>query len=222
MCHATILSYSGGCFKTLPFLIDGFNLYHSVLDVKHIHGVLTKWLNIYSLCNSFLYIIGSGATLKKIYYFSAYAHHLNAPDVIQRHTDYIECLKSTGIEPILGRFKPKTIRCPHCRRTFEKNEEKETDIAIATKLFEVLANNECESVVLVTGDTDIVPAIKTVIKQFPCNTVLFAFPFSRKSKELKRLAPRSFNIRVDSYTANQFDDPVMLSNGNTIFKPSTW
>jgi uncharacterized LabA/DUF88 family protein len=205
------------------FLIDGFNLYHSILDIKYHHpGLIVKWLNIQAFCHSFLHIINPTATLEKVYYFSAYAYHLADPGIIKRHQDYIKCLESTGIEPILSRFKPKHTFCSLCKRDFVKHEEKETDVAIATKLLEVLGQKQCETVVLVTGDTDIVPAVKTVNKQYPPNTVLFAFPFGRYSKELDKLAPKSFKIRVDSYTSNQFDNPVVLSSGNRIFKPATW
>ena len=205
------------------FLIDGFNLYHSILDIRYHHkGLLLKWLNIHSFCSSFLHIIGTGTRLEQIYYFSAYAYHLQDPGVIQRHMDYIECLKSTGIEPILGRFKEKTINCPRCNNTFMKHEEKETDVAIGTKLLEVLVNKQCETVVLMIGDTDIVPAIKIANSLFPSNTVLFAFPFGRKNNELKRIAPKSFKIGLKSYVNNQFLNPVVLAGGNTIYKPASW
>ena len=205
------------------FLIDGFNLYHSTLDIKFHHkGLLVKWLNIHGLCDSFLHNVGNRATLEKIYYFSAYAYHLNDPSIIQRHSDYIECLKSTGIEPILGRFKPKPTKCTLCKREFVKHEEKETDVAIASKLMEVLGKKECETVVLVTGDTDIVPAIKTANSLFPGNLVLCAFPFGRKNKELQQIAPRSFKIRLKSYVNNPFPNPVVLANGAEIYKPASW
>jgi len=212
-----------GAMNRVIFLIDGFNLYHSIVDIRNHHkGLLVKWLNIYSLCRSFLPIIGVGSTLGKIYYFSAYANHLKDPGVTQRHADYIECLKSAGIEPILGRFKCKTVDCPVCNSVFVKHEEKETDVAIATKLLEVLTLKQCETVVLVTGDTDLVPAIKTAKSLFPGNTVLFAFPFARKNKELANIAPNSFKIHVNSYMNNQLPNPVVLSGGKTIFKPSDW
>jgi len=205
------------------FLIDGFNLYHSVLDIRYHHkGLLVKWLNIHDLCDSLLHNIDTKATLEKIYYFSAYAYHLNDPGVIQRHSDYIECLKSTSIEPILGRFKRKPINCTLCKREFIKHEEKETDVAIASKLIEVLEKKECETVVLVTGDTDIVPAIKTANSLFPDNLVLCAFPFGRKNKELQQLSPRSFKIRLNSYVNNQFLDPIVLADGTAIYKPASW
>ena len=41
--------------------------------------------HIFALCKSYLYITGKRATLEHIYYFTAYAYHLNDPGVIQRH-----------------------------------------------------------------------------------------------------------------------------------------
>jgi uncharacterized LabA/DUF88 family protein len=205
------------------FLIDGFNLYHSILDIQYHHpDIHVKWLNIYNFCFSFLHIINTKASLEKIYYFSAYATHLNDHDTIKRHSNYIDCLKSTGIEPILGRFKPKIVNCPYCKKGFEKHEEKETDVAIAIKLIEVLAKNECDIVVLVTGDTDVIPAINTAKSLFQNKSVLCAFPFGRKNKELQNVAPQSFKIGINSYINNQFPNPVLLRNQTQLYKPSTW
>jgi hypothetical protein len=61
----------------VTFLIDGFNLYHSVrraqIDLKNPH---LKWLDIRGLLTSFISVFGKEATLEEIYYFTAYAHHL--------------------------------------------------------------------------------------------------------------------------------------------------
>ncbi|MBM4176198.1 MAG: NYN domain-containing protein [Ignavibacteria bacterium] len=70
------------------FLIDGFNLYHSIVEAsKDLNGASTKWLNLNSLCNSFLHIVGGKAQLQKIYYFSALATHLihYSPDKVEKH-----------------------------------------------------------------------------------------------------------------------------------------
>jgi len=144
--------------------------------------------------------------------------------VVERHTDYIECLKSTGIEPVMGDFKSKKVICSHCHKEFRKHEEKVTDVGIGVKLIEVFANKDCETVVLITGDTDVRPAIETAHRMFPYNEVLVAFPFNRKNDELKLVAPRSFKIHVDSYKNNQLPPRVMLVGKTirTINKPSAW
>jgi hypothetical protein len=72
------------------FLIDGFNLYHSVKLASYALGLNeagTKWLDLTSLCQSYLHLFGKSAVLHEIYYFSAFAKHLEAskPDVTARH-----------------------------------------------------------------------------------------------------------------------------------------
>ena len=204
------------------FLIDGFNLYHSVVDIgKEDIGCNVKWLDIYSLCKSFLPLIDKYATIESVYYFSALAHHLNDPDITKRHQDYIECLCETGISIQLSRFKEKTITDSQGRKII-RHEEKETDVAIASQLFEVLYKGICDCVVITTGDTDLAPAVKTVKKLFPDKYIIFAFPYNRKSEELAMLAPGSFKIRKGRYIKHQFQNPFELSNGTKIFKPPSW
>jgi len=58
------------------YLVDGFNLYHSVSDASLDLQATTKWLNIKKLCESYLPSqVGKGAVLKDIYYFSAYTQN---------------------------------------------------------------------------------------------------------------------------------------------------
>jgi len=203
------------------FLIDGFNLYHSTADLARSRGLHVKWLNIYSLCSSFLHLISRDAAIAEIHYFSALAYHLNDPNVIKRHQDYIECLKSTGIIPEMGRFKPKGVICPLGGK-FTKHEEKETDIGIAAKLFEIMSNDKCDTAVLVTGDTDLTPAVETCKRLFPTKAMRFAFPYRRDNLELKTLLPDSFKIHAGSYMQHLFPDPVRLPDGTEISKPTSW
>ncbi len=205
------------------FLVDGFNVYHSTRDIsRDFKGLRVKWLNIHSLCSSFLYLISKDARLEHIYYFSAFAFHLNDRDVIRRHQNYIKCLEATGVTAELGRFKPKDIDCPHCNKQFKRYEEKETDVAIGIKLFQVLFSNECDTVVLVTGDTDLVPAVKTSKRLFPNKSILFIFPYRRKNSELTQIATATYKITKDSYVRHQFPDPFVLPDGTKIQKPTCW
>jgi len=209
----------------VTFLIDGFNLYHSVRTAQyHLDGVSTKWLDIKSLFKSYLHLFGKDAELEEIYYFSALATHLEAtnPDVTKRHRDYIQCLHESGIITEIHRFKRKTVWCSTCRRDHVKFEEKETDVAVAVKLFELFYRDKCDTITLVTGDTDIVPAIKTANAIFPFKQVVCAFPYQRKNRELAHLAPGSFEIKKGQYAKYQFPDPFITSRGNKISKPSHW
>lgn len=108
----------------VAFIIDGFNLYHSVRDAANDMGgnASTKWLDIKSLCSSYIYLFGKTASLTEIYYFSALTKHLEAskPDVTRRHQNFIQCLEATGIITELNRFKRKTVRCHSCKCVFSK------------------------------------------------------------------------------------------------------
>ena len=97
------------------FIVDGFNLYHSVEVAARQLGLGsrgTKWLDLRKLCASYLHAIGAGAEIQQICYFSALAKHLEAtkPDVTRRHRTYIQALESTGVVVQLSRFKAKEIR----------------------------------------------------------------------------------------------------------------
>lgn len=52
----------------VTFLVDGFNLYHSVKEAQRdMNGVSTKWLNIRALCQSYIHHFGKDAQLGEIY-----------------------------------------------------------------------------------------------------------------------------------------------------------
>lgn len=207
------------------FLIDGFNVYHSAIAASSkLGGASTKWLDLFSLCNSYLPIVGKNARIYKVFYFSALAIHLQAnnPGKVQRHKDYIECLKSTGVLIELSRFKEKEIECFHCGNKIKRHEEKETDVAIAVKLIDLLFTDEIEAAVLVTGDTDLSPAVITAKRLFPSKRIIFAFPYGRRHNDLVKLAPGSFSIKPKQYYRHQFPDPVVLENKRLINKPASW
>jgi len=95
-------------------------------------------------------------------------------------------------------------------------------VAIAAKMFEILFNDECDTVVLVTGDTDLAPAVKTANRLFPNKKVIFAFPYRRKNEELARIAPGSFKTHPANYIKHQLPDPFALSDGSKVPKPPSW
>ncbi len=134
----------------------------------------------------------------------------------------MNCLRKTRVKVELSRFKPKEIFCPICKQHFVGHEEKETDVAIAIKLFELCYSDACDTAILMTGDTDLAPAVRTCMNLFPEKRILFAFPYKRHNAELKRIAPNSFSIKLRTILINQFSDPLTLNDGTEISKPKNW
>jgi len=120
------------------------------------------------LCSFYLPVLGKNVALEDVFYFSALAHHrtIKDPKVVSRHQLYIKALESTGVKIELGRFKEKTLRCYSCNTPYIAHEEKETDVAIACKLMELFFVDACDIVVLVTGDTDLISAVKSCQRIF--------------------------------------------------------
>lgn len=208
------------------FLIDGFNVYHSLVDAQRdAKGSPTKWLNLKNLCTSYLPIVrqisNEKASLEQIYYFSAPPNY-SYKKRIDRYNLYIKCLKEHGIITELARFKAKDTFCPNCKSYFVKHEEKETDVAIATRLFEVCKKDEADTIILMTGDTDLSPAVISCKKLYPDKYIFFAFPYKRTNVELAKISPESFSIKLRSYRHNQFPDPLKLPNDTVIQKPVKW
>ena len=89
-------------------------------------------------------------------------------------------------------------------------------------MFELFHLDEADTVVLVTGDTDLAPAVRNAARIFPEKEVSFAFPYKRKNKELASITNNSFLIRKEGYAKHQFDDPHILPTGRNISKPVNW
>lgn len=204
------------------FLIDGFNVYHSLkeagIKLDSDNGTSgckgTRWLDLTKLCNEFVRNHLHGHTLNHIQYFSAHATHLQAsnPDVVTRHMAYIAALESLGVEPVLGKFKQARNRY----------EEKETDVAIAVHLMAALARDKCDAVVIVSGDTDLSPAIRVARDTFPGKSIGVLFPYKRFNRELAQIADVHMKAGPGLYRACQLPDPVTAKNGTTIPKPPSW
>jgi len=202
-------------------LVDGFNLYHSIIEALEVQPAASmKWLDLLALCRSYLSAIGRDATLERIFYFSALPEW--RPDKMARQAIYVAALKTTGVEVQLGRFKEKEAMCFSCGATFKRHEEKETDVAVAVKLMELFLLNACDTVVLVTGDTDLAPAIRTAKVRWPEKKVWALFPFGRHNAELKAIAHGHIKIKANAYLKSQLPNPIKISAGELLWKPTGW
>jgi uncharacterized LabA/DUF88 family protein len=208
-------------------LVDGFNLYGSLNSLSRKNGRGYKWLDLNSFFNSYKHLISPDCEINNIYFFTALQDYLakDKPDTIKRHKDYLKCLEDSGVLVKKGRFKIKKVKYHNseCKVCLYKHEEKETDVSIAIKMFELFHSNKCDTCIIVSGDSDLIPAIKTCKTCFPAKKIIVFFPFCRSiSKELKKISDRSIKISGNNYLKHQFTNPYSFSNGSTIAKPSNW
>ncbi len=207
----------------VAFLIDGFNVYHSVKQAIADGNPSSKWLDYGGLCSSYLSVFGKTAVRSQVEYFSAYATHLTAkPGVVVRHRQYVNALKGTGVEIWMSRFKWHPRWCSKCGSQRPGYEEKETDVAIAVKMLELCVTNTCDTLAIISGDTDLLPAIRTTHRLFPGVQVWVIFPYKRFNEELRQAADGVIRIKPKKYAQFQLPNPVVLPNGTLIPKPADW
>jgi len=211
---------------SVRFLVDGFNVYHAIREVERRQGHDCHWLDIRGLCASALQLIGPQAHLGEVHYFSALAHHLerSKPGTVGRHQQYLEALRATGVVIHLGAFKPKDIRyrSETCRVQLRRHEEKETDVAIAAMVIESALADECPAVCVVSGDTDLVPAFRTVQRVRPSTRLYSLFPPYRANRAFRPHVDGDFKVAPTRLRDTLLPDPVVDSEGRPITKPTAW
>jgi uncharacterized LabA/DUF88 family protein len=187
------------------FLVDGFNVHHSLLDAERVMRRSLHRLDVAGLCASYLHVLPGRSTEPLIVYFSALAHHLEQrrPGQRARQVSYLSALRSTGVDVRLGRFKAKDLTCPLCARRFTRYEEKETDVALGVHLLEFALQSSCGAVVLVSGDSDLVPALVAARRLAPSTTLAVGLPFGRSNVALERVANLAFTIKPAAYARHQ-------------------
>ena len=86
--------------------------------------------------------------------------------------------------------------------------------------------NNCDRMVVVSGDSDLVPAVELVKEKFPKIQITVYIP-SRNSKrgaatELRNAADKNKTLPTALFKNTQFPDSLTSSSGQTINKPSSW
>ena len=205
------------------YLVDGFNVYHSVRESERLTSQSLRWLDLHSLCAALLHLVPGRSDIDSVVYFSALARHLelSRPGTVARHLRYIDALQATGVDTVLGHFRRRLTHCPLCGGRWYRWEEKKTDVAIATRLLRLAATGECERVVVVSGDTDIVPAIDEARSLWQAN-VGVAFPARRANAQLRRAASWTVNLDPSWYVRHQLPRRFETGDGRVIVRPRGW
>ncbi len=88
----------------------------------------------------------------------------------------MSALEATGVFPVMGHFKNKDRECRSCNAQWVAHEEKETDVSIAIYMLKGAYKNEYEKAILITRDSDLVPAVKMIRTEFPAKEIVVVAP----------------------------------------------
>lgn len=199
--------------KRVIVYIDGFNLYHSL---QRTNLSSFKWLDIKSLVNSKLY---AQDQIQDVLFFTALATW--SPSKVTKHNNYIGALKLTGVKSILGVFRRKKPRCRKCHQNYDTFEEKRTDVNIAMHMLKDAFEGNVDKIVVVSGDSDLVPPIEMIKEKFPAITVEVHVPIGGKARELMAAADRSVKYSTADIGASKLPDEVKGKH-KSYSKPPSW
>ena len=200
--------------------VDGFNLYYGALK-----NMQYKWLDLQDLfCR-----IRAHDEVRCVYYFTARIDGAHRP-----HQDaYLRALATRPrVRIVFGKFKPKVIQCRvrPCdyggAREFSVPQEKRTDINIAVQLLDDAYQDQFDTAVIVSGDSDLVPAVMKVKARFPAKTVVVYVPSRDPARgaavELRTAADKDRNLPLGVLRISQLRRQVPDGAGGLIEKPADW
>jgi len=198
------------------FYVDGFNLYHSLKG--HPKGQWALWLDLWALCDA---LRSRSQVLDAVLYFTSLPHF--APAKMKRHQTFIAALENSGVTVVYGRFGDEWETCGgSCGEVYHTYAEKETDVNIASRMIHDAAKGETEAVYVLTGDSDQVPAVKTVRLLAPNVETVAVFPIRRPLDDMKRVAHRTIQLGWHHFTNNPFPNPLRLRSGRDLPCPESW
>lgn len=206
--------------------VDGMNLYHGL---KAKYGRKYLWLDLYALASQ----LRQPDTIMKVRYFTTIV--AGEPDAARRQETYLAALTTLRpqVDVVRGKFKVKKFRCAKCNaryqcdcnpaREYRTYEEKLTDVALGVAMVKDAAQAYGDLSVLITTDTDLMPAITAAAELAPNRRIYLACPPGRQPPQM-RLPPSvtSFLISRDHLSVSLLPSEVTGREGRVYQRPDKW
>lgn len=200
--------------------LDGFNFYYGA-----VRGTSDKWLNIQRLCER----LRQDDDIQTIKYFTAI---VNGPTQANQLV-YLRALETCPkVHIVLGKFKNKNLTCrvASCTysgpRRYVAAEEKRTDVSIAVHLVDDAYQDAADRFVVISGDSDLVPALNVTKLRFPEKQLIVYVPTRNTARgaavELRSAADKNRTFPLALLPRCQFPVTLPDGHGGTITKPSAW
>jgi uncharacterized LabA/DUF88 family protein len=195
--------------------IDGFNLY---FGLKEKGWKRYYWLNLVALAKS---LLKPGQNLLKVKYFTS---RISLPaEKAKRQNEFIEALETLPeLSIYYGKYQTNDITCTKCGHIMLKPNEKMTDVNIAVEMLADAFMDSFDVAILISADSDLTGPIKHIRKLFPQKQVIIAFPPSRFSYELQKVANATFPIGRKKFAESMFPDNVIKKDGHVLKRPERW
>ncbi|MBM4411527.1 MAG: NYN domain-containing protein [Chloroflexi bacterium] len=207
--------------KRSVIYVDGFNFYYGM-----VRGTPWKWLNL----QRYFELVRQDDDIQELVYFTAQV----GGGAGKRQEVYLRALDTLPkARLVVGRYKDKTFTCgvsacplPGPRR-YRGVEEKQTDVGIGVRMVDDAYQGRAERIVVVSGDSDLLPALRLVKHRFPEIEVIVYVPAARGSVraaavEMRSVADRARTLPAEPLKRSQFPPVIQTPSGVTITRPPGW
>ena len=196
--------------------IDGFSLYFGLRDMGW-RGYY--WLNVKSLCEKFAKL--PHRRLVGVKYFTSRIK--GDQSKIARQDAFIQALKTvSGIEVLWGKYGIRSYECHSCHHKGELPAEKMTDVYIASEMIMDASQNIYDTAYLISGDKDLVPAIKIIKEAFPDRRIVLIPPPKRYCSDLRTVAHATLTMWEHYLRKAQFSSTITRPNLSPLTRPASW
>jgi uncharacterized LabA/DUF88 family protein len=209
-------------------LVDGFNVYHA-LDQRSRHGGYPykefKWINYWRLSQCF---VPQKDVMDQVRWFTAESPLPGREGDLRRgrHRRLQRANEAQGVQVVDGYFRPVTrsrkLIVPPGFIKYETHEEKRTDVAIAVALVSLAHQKAYDKAVLITADSDMIPAVEEAKAVHPGGEIVNVVPIERRARALYNCVDQQIRMRTKHLRASRLPLRIALDTSRTIRCPREW
>ena len=172
--------------ERVTFYVDGFNFYYGLKTTKRINPIWKQayWIDLVKFFEQFL---GKEQVLERVIYFTASPLNKEKSSRQSAFLNANKLINGDRFEVVRGKYLSKIFNCPNCKYAIIKPEEKKTDVNISVRMIADCINDKTDKLVLVSGDSDLVPPIEFILKQYKEKEIKVYFPPAISSSNLSNL-----------------------------------
>jgi 6-hydroxy-3-succinoylpyridine 3-monooxygenase len=212
--------------KRCTIYLDAFNWYFGIFQ----HRPAWKWLNV----QSFFEALRLDEEVVAVKFFTALVDPLlHVSTRRDRQKRYFKALGSLSkVRIILGKYQERTVTCraAACPRRLEYvvPEEKKTDVNIAVNLLDDALRGLTDSIVIVSGDSDLEPAVEWVRHNRPQIKITVYIPVlgdegrQRRSDNYYRMGITCKPLPLADIPRHLLPVDVTIGENQTISRPAEW
>jgi hypothetical protein len=206
--------------------VDAFNWYFGIF----LHRPAWKWLNLQSYFES----LRPDEEVIAVRFFTAIVepqHHVSAKR--DRQKRYLKALGTLPkVKVILGKYQERTVTCraTPCPRRLEYRvaEEKKTDVNLAVHLMDDALRGRVDTMIIVSGDSDLEPAVEWVRNNHPAIRISVYIPAlendrpQRRNDNYQRMQVNCRPLPLGDIPRHLLPSNITLADGSSIARPADW